>query len=192
MRLLNHDHDGNLSLTDDLDGDAIPPYAILSHAWRDDGDEVTFDDIAHGVAKQKAAYDKLTFCASQAARDGLQHFWVDTCCIDKTNKAELTKAINSMFLWYSNAGRCYVYLSDVSSAPNSAAIGSPRSRPWESAFRASRWFERGWTLQELLAPSRVEFYSSDGTLLGDKASLEGLVCKATGIAVEALRGRPLS
>src|SRR5688500_8243102 len=113
MRLLKYDNDGELSHTDNLDGDDVPPYAILSHKWGQEADEVTFSDIMRGVGKRKVGYGKLRFCANQAKRDGLQHFWVDACCIDKTNRAELTKTINSMFLWYGNAIRCYVYLSDV-------------------------------------------------------------------------------
>jgi hypothetical protein len=63
---------------------------------------------------------------------------------------------------------------------------------WKSNFRESRWFTRGWTLQELLAPVSVDFFSKEGTRLGDKKSLEQEIHKITGIAIEALRGKPLS
>ena len=42
-------------------------------------------DLQHGSGKSKAGYDKIRFCGEQARRDGLQYFWVDTCCIDKAN-----------------------------------------------------------------------------------------------------------
>lgn len=56
----------------------------------------------------------------------------------------------------------------------------------------SKWFTRGWTLQELLAPRSVEFFSSDGLRLGDKSSLERQIHQITKIPVQALRGGPLS
>ncbi len=69
--------------------------------------------------------------------------------------------------------------------------GQFRHVEWESAFRNSRWFTRGWTLQELLAPKIVEFYSRDHVQLGDKRSLEQQIHEITGITVEALQGRHL-
>jgi hypothetical protein len=181
MRLLERtcNVNGDLTLTRDLIGDKIPPYAILSHTWWSDADEVTFQDLSGDgrAARAKAGHEKLRFCAEQASRDGLRFCWVDTCCIDKSNKAELDEAINSMFRWYRDAARCYVYLSDVSGLGDLAA---------------SRWFTRGWTLQELLAPRSVEFFARGGTRLGDKRSLEGQVHDITGIPVPALQGVPLS
>ena len=189
MRLLQLKTNGELSLTKDLIN-SIPPYAILSHTWASDDEEVTFKDLAEGSRNTKAGYGKIQFCAEQAARDGLQHFWVDTCCIDKSNNTELSEAINSMFRWYRNAARCYVYLSDVSTTDHNYDNLSLQS--WEASFRKSRWFTRGWTLQELIAPPLVEFFSLEGKRLGDKKSLEGQVQEITGIAVRALQGTPLS
>jgi hypothetical protein len=190
MRLLELGNHGALSLTEFFD-DKIPRYAILSHSWRMDGKEVTFRDLSEGTGKSKAGNTKIRFCGEQAASDGLQYFWVDTCCIDKSSSAELQEAINSMFRWYHDAARCYVYLSDVSIGD--CDQNSQFSQfSWESAFRASRWFTRGWTLQELLAPVSVEFFSREGKRLGDKKSLERQVHEITGIAVEALQGSPLS
>ena len=113
MRLLQLKTNGEFSLTKDLI-DNVPPYAILSHTWGDDDQEVTLKDLAEGSGNTKAGYRKIQFCAEQTKLDGLKHFWVDTCCIDKSNITELSEAINSMFRWYRNAAKCYVYLSDVS------------------------------------------------------------------------------
>jgi hypothetical protein len=181
MRLLELNSHGEFSLTKYLI-DNIPPYAILSHTWGEDDEEVTFQDLTQGVGESKAGYRKIQFCGKQAAKDGLQHIWIDTCCIDKSNSSELSEALNSMFRWYYEAARCYVYLSDVSA----------RGSEWESAFRESRWFTRGWTLQELIAPRSVEFFSGEGERLGDKNSLDQQVREITGIPVDALQGRPLS
>ncbi len=185
MRLLNAQ---TLSQTE-VSGN-VPPYAILSHTWGED--EVTFRDLAEGTSQSKAAHEKIRFCAQQAAKDGLQYFWVDTCCIDKSNSTELSEAINSMFRWYQHASKCYVYLQDVSIS-DSYANGQLSRSMRESDFRKSRWFTRGWTILELIAPTSVEFFSREGARLGDKISLEQQIHGTTGIPIEAIRGTiPLS
>jgi hypothetical protein len=189
MRLLEYDQDDKIRLTKDL-LIRIPPYAILSHTWGHDDDEVTYRDMMDGTGRDKAGYKKLTFCAKKAKRHGLRYFWVDTCCINKSDAIEIQKSINSMFLWYKNAARCYVYLSDI--VITSHERGQLSKINWESCFQTHRWFTRGWTLQELLAPTLVEFYSQDGELLGDKRSLERLIHEITGIAVQALRDNDFS
>ena len=183
MRLLHSKNDGTISLTDDIIED-IPAYAILSHTWGRDCEEVTFKDIQDNPeqARSKAGYRKIEFCGKQAASDNLEYFWVDTCCIDKSNNAELAEAINSMFRWYHNATKCYVYLADVSMSSQDDS---------DQALQKSRWFTRGWTLQELIAPGSVEFFSSDNMKLGDKKSLEDQLFNITGVALAALRGDPL-
>jgi hypothetical protein len=190
MRLLEVKDHGEFSLTRDLI-DNIPPYAILSHTWGADTDEVAFRDLMDGAGKSKAGYDKIRFCGEQARRDRLQYFWVDTCCIDKSNSTELSEAINSMFRWYCNAAKCYVYLSDVS-RPAFDIDNKFNQLPWDPAFRKSRWFTRGWTLQELIAPASVEFFSKTWEQIGTKISLEQQVHEITGIPVKALRGSLLS
>src|SRR5271168_2876818 len=187
MRLLKVEEDGEFSLIEFI-GDKIPQYAILSHTWGADGEEVTCEDLTRGTGKSKAGYQKIRFCGKQAATDSLQYFWVDTCCIDKSSSAELSEAINSMFRWYHDAGKCYVYLSDVSIS------GSIKNDQWtwEPAFQKSRWFTRGWTLQELIAPTSVEFFSVEGERLGDKKSLERQIHEITGINLQALQGGSLS
>ncbi|OSS50032.1 hypothetical protein B5807_05248 [Epicoccum nigrum] len=186
MRLLHFNALNRLILTD-FRGKSIPPYAILSHRWGDS--EALFEDVSNGTYKGKEeGSKKLRFCAEQAARDGLQYFWIDTCCIDRWDNKERSKAINSMFQWYRNAARCYVFLSDVSVA--SATAASQRSN-WEISFRGSDWFTRGWTLQELIAPVSVEFFSLEGQHVGDKASLSQLLHDRTGIPLAALQNTPL-
>jgi hypothetical protein len=169
MRLLERKSDGKLSLTEFFD-DNIPPYAILSHTWEPNG-EFTFEDLRNHTGKEKAGYAKVQFCGKQAAKDHVQYFWVDSCCIDKSSSAELTEAINSIFRWYRNSVKCYVYLSDVLTSGHDEHGHLPRSI-WELGFRNSRWFTRGWTLQELLAPTSVEFFSPECTLLGNKKLME--------------------
>ena len=189
MRLLKLDSHGELSLTEDLVAD-IPLYAILSHTWGTDRDEVTFDDLQNRIGKNKAGYAKIRFCGEQARKDKIDYFWVDTCCINKANHAELSEAITSMFRWYRDAVKCYVYLFDVSA--HKCGNHSQTQWTWESDFRTSKWFTRGWTLQELLAPACVEFFSREEELLGDKRMLERLVHEITDIPIPALQGVSLS
>lgn len=189
MRLLKINEDGTFGLDIFSEPTIPPPYAILSHTWGSDSEEVTIKDIMDGTGSDKAGYKKLRFCGNQAKADGLDYFWVDTCCIDKSNEMELRTAINSMFRWYENAIRCYVYLADVSVNTQDGKISHVE---WQSAFRSSRWFTRGWTLQELLAPKMVIFYTRDYVRLGDKISLVQDIYKITGIAVEALQGCSLT
>ena len=185
MRLLHFDNSGRLTSTD-FTGKTIPLYAILSHTWGDD--EFLFEDLVNNTGKSKAGYEKILFCGEQAARDYLQYFWVDTCCIDKWNLRELSLAINSMFRWYRNAAKCYVLLTDVSAPIVDAQL---HQSTWAASFQKSRWFTRGWTLQELIAPNSVEFFSKEHQRLGDKESLEQQLHEITGIPVQALQGGPV-
>jgi hypothetical protein len=186
MRLLEILLNGDFHLTNFPD-DAIPPYAILSHTWGDESQEVTFEDIIRRSASEKEGYKKIRFCGEQAILDGLQYFWIDTCCIDKSNPVELSQAISAMFRWYRNAKQCYVYLSDVSDSPN-----EHDSQPWDSDFWKSRWFTRGWTLQELVAPHSVVFFSREGKRLGNKDSLKQQIHAITRVPMLALEGASLS
>ena len=135
MRLLECNIAGEFILAKDFVGGDSPPYAILSHTWRE-GEEVTFKDLINGIGEGKAGFKKIRFCGEQARVDGLRYFWVDTCCINKLSSAELAEAINSMFQWYRNAAKCYVYLSDVS-ADHYGQNSYFSQFPWEPAFRAS-------------------------------------------------------
>ncbi|QIX02224.1 hypothetical protein AMS68_007741 [Peltaster fructicola] len=173
MRLLKRDN-GNVNLTKDLtDAEAFKlKYAILSHTWGSEEEEVTLEDVENGETS-KPGWRKIQFCIDQSARDGLEYFWVDTCCINKRSGPELTKSLISMYRWYAHADRCYVYLTDT------------------AHLASSRWFTRGWTLQELIAPTILEFFC-EGTSLGTKTSLETEICEITLIPIEVLRGRALS
>jgi hypothetical protein len=179
MRLLKARDDGGFSLT--IFPVKPPPYAILSHTWEADDQEVKLQDIEGRVGTHKTGYRKIEFCARQAQNDDLAYFWVDSCCIDQSSSAELSTAINSMYRWYQNSVKCYVYMADVSISSSS---------DWESSFLRSRWFTRGWTLQELIAPKSIEFFSANGMYLGNKTQLEDLIQEITGISNKVLRGHP--
>jgi hypothetical protein len=182
MRLLQSSDDGTFSLTEEYFRN-VPPYAILSHRWYEATDEVTLADIMNGTGRNKRGYSKLTFCAHWAASQGLKYFWVDTCCIDKTNSVELQEAINSMFRWYSRAKGCCVYMSDVRLVHNEATD--------LQAFRNSAWFTRGWTLQELIAPPSVTFFDQRGQHIGNRCSLLTELVSITGIPKNVLASESL-
>ncbi|KPI44959.1 Vegetative incompatibility protein HET-E-1 [Cyphellophora attinorum] len=150
------------------------PYAILSHTWGPVEDEVSVEDLRKGMYGGKIGFAKLRYCARQAKVDGLDYCWIDTCCIDKSSSAELSEAINSMYQWYENAVVCYVYLSDIERVDE---------------MERSAWFTRGWTLQELIAPTKIAIYNRHWTLLGSKHGLHGRLCKITGVPVRILRGK---
>jgi hypothetical protein len=189
MRLLKCLSDNNFELIS-FDDESLPPYAILSHTWID-GEEVTYNDLVAGIDRNKSGYAKIRFCGEQAATDGLQYFWVDSCCIDKASNVELSTALNSMFRWYQGASKCYVFLSDVS-VPKEVINAEGSHITWKEAFRRSRWFTRGWTLQELLAPATVEFFSREGKRLGSRLSLERDVHQITKLPISVLRGKNLA
>ncbi|KAI0372289.1 hypothetical protein BV20DRAFT_1064414 [Pilatotrama ljubarskyi] len=172
-------------------------YAILSHVWSSQGEQ-SYQDLQSIMAEQGAAVsrnpssaatgapptgsrsapsqttetpgphghtifpvgvsNKIRRCCTYALQEGYRYVWIDSCCIDKSSSAELTEAINSMFKWYQLASICYVYLEDVGS------------------------FTRGWTLQELIAPSVVFFFlSMEWIPLGTKDTLSAIIEHITGI-----------
>ncbi|KAH9866750.1 hypothetical protein J1614_008443 [Plenodomus biglobosus] len=189
MRLLECLSNGDFKLVS-FNDENPPPYAILSHTWTE-GQEVTHNELVAGTGKNKTGYSKIRFCGRRAAADNLEYFWVDTCCIDKSTSHELSTAINSMFRWYQRASKCYVYLSDIV-VPEEVADAEAFQITWAEAFRRSRWFTRGWTLQELLAPPCVEFFSKNGKRLGSRISLEQQIHEITKVPTEALRGQSLA
>lgn len=175
-------------------------YAILSHRWFDDpNSEVLFADLSEidesaiGPVKNsqyagsdpsvKAGFAKVQGAALQALNDGYEYIWVDTCCIDKNSSAELSEAINSMFNWYRNSGICYVYLADCAYYDSVTETG-------RISFLTSKWWTRGWTLQELLAPSDLIFFTLAWTEIGRKDSpyLAPFISEVSGIEINVLNG----
>ncbi|KAF2432104.1 HET-domain-containing protein [Tothia fuscella] len=161
-----------------------PPYAILSHTWGQD--EVTFHGLRSGLGEGTEGLKKIKECCAQAVVDGYAWVWIDTCCIDKSSSAELSEAINSMFKWYSNSAVCYAYLADVPSMRLESISAAPflKTEP----FGRSRWFSRAWTLQELIAPRKLEFYSRDWGLIGSKDRMLRELSEITTIHQDALMG----
>ncbi|GFN15327.1 HET domain-containing protein [Aspergillus tubingensis] len=152
-------------------GQNIPRYAILSHTWGKD--EVTFQDMQTPTVTEKLGYAKIKHSCERALQDSLGYVWVDTCCIDKTSSAELSEAINSMMAWYAQSKICYAHLADV---PPITDQGLDKA-----AFSRSRWFTRGWTLQELIAPAELVFLAQDWSDLYEREILAGLISDITGI-----------
>ncbi|TGO33576.1 hypothetical protein BHYA_0238g00010 [Botrytis hyacinthi] len=150
MRLLDTKDTENLRVQE-FSQRNIPSYAILSHRWEEE--EVTFEDVKNGDLKQKKGFAKLKECRRRAREDGYDWVWADTCCIDKSSSAELSEAINSMYHWYQESAVCYAYLSDVKEI---------------DSLSQSKWFTRGWKLQELIAPRHLLLFDTHWRLLGTK------------------------
>jgi len=163
-----------------------PPYVILSHTWGHE--EVTYRDISGTWSLDHLqGYQKINGCCKQGISDGYEWVWVDTCCIDKTSSAELSEAINSMFQWYKDADICYAYLGDISNRRDLLWNNNPQAAhsSWRHMEVAnSRWFTRGWTLQELIAPSEIVFYDSGWVEIGTKSSLSETLSRVTGIDIQ--------
>lgn len=164
---------------------AMKGYAILSHTW--DAEEVSFQDMQIiETARQLKGFGKIELTCRQAIADGLRWAWVDTCCIDKKSSAELSEAINSMYRYYARSNCCYVFLSDVEVDPETAK-SLPGLGKGPAGLEDSRWFERGWTLQELIAPSCVKFFSKDWHYIGTKSTLAASLAAVTSIDERMLR-----
>ncbi|KXH35037.1 HET domain-containing protein [Colletotrichum nymphaeae SA-01] len=176
-----------------------PKYAILSHTWG--SEEIILQDTEAGdwaASSIKAGCSKIKSACALALGDGIDWIWIDTCCIEKSSSSELSEAINSMFRWYREAEICYAYLEDVPSLRYAPLIGFlnlatdldsnhiTSIKKDQNAFLRSRWFTRGWTLQELIAPQRVDFHASDWSFLGTRSDLSGIIHKHTMIDKEAL------
>lgn len=165
-----------------------PPYAILSHTWGEG--EVTFQDVTlpHPDLGTKRGWLKIVgfrdaiIAKSNLLKSPVQYVWVDTCCIDKTSSSELSEAINSMFRWYRESVICFALLEDVAlPTKDDSSV-----RTVGDDFEQARWFTRGWTLQELLAPSQVEFFDQNWAWIGSKADLASRISLRTNIAEEVV------
>ncbi|KAK4448449.1 heterokaryon incompatibility protein-domain-containing protein [Podospora aff. communis PSN243] len=164
----------------DIPGDPTEPYAILSHTWG--AGEVSYQDFLIPAKRQSLhGFSKIESACRLSSANDLCYLWVDTCCIDKSSSAELTEAINSMFNWYRRAAVCYAYLADIGSVAGQHDMGK------------SKWFTRGWTLQELIAPSNLEFYDAQWNFLGAKSDpkMMELLQDRTGIDKDVLQGGEL-
>jgi hypothetical protein len=178
MRLLNV---STLRLEKFFDEDRPSRYAILSHTWGPEEEEIIFEAVESGtIDKTKKGFFKLQKCCEQAKKDGCDYAWVDTCCIRSSDFTELGKSINSMFRWYKEATICYGYLADVPAGTN---CNDP-----EGSFFRSRWFKRGWTLQELLAPETMQFYDMEWNAIGTRDELSSAIEKITRIPRPVLQG----
>jgi len=165
MRLLNT----STGLPEEFIGTNIPPYAILSHTWGQE--EVSHKDMTTDPSyRSMKGYEKILMTCQLAKADELQYAWIDTCCIDKTSSAELAEAINSMFQWYKKAEKCYAYLVDVKS-----------NASWPENLAHCRWFTRGWTLQELIAPAEICFFDQHWNMIFRKSDRIQLLSNITGI-----------
>ncbi|KAI8633251.1 heterokaryon incompatibility protein-domain-containing protein [Xylariaceae sp. FL1651] len=166
MRLLNVK---TLKLEDFLSDRKRPKYAILSHTWLEE--EVLFNHIETlelSALEKLKGFAKVKGSCARAQADGYNYIWIDTCCIDKSSSAELTEAINSMWSWYRQSDICYAFISDTKKGD-------------KNSFRKSRWFKRGWTLQELIAPDKFKFYDQDWEDLGGRVTMAPILSEITGI-----------
>ncbi|KAK7962096.1 HET-domain-containing protein [Apiospora aurea] len=153
-------------------------YGILSHGWLREEDEVKYNELSHpGNARDKKGYFKIIQTCGLAKQENLRSVWLDTCCIDKSSSAELQESINSMYTWYEESAECYVYLKDTDldlMPPSKVEIGQ------------DEWFERAWTLQELVAPKTIKFYDKNWRYIGDKHGLKQQIHERTGISIKLL------
>jgi hypothetical protein len=197
MRLIHVD---TLTLHEFLGEDSTPNYAILSHTWGDQ--EVSYLDLLYltsdipaaagsivqallrNPTRESAGFQKVEACCRLARSRGFDWVWIASCCIDKSSSAELSEAINSMWSWYRNAAECYAYLFDLPASP----VQIRTSRETFEAFGCARWFSRGWTLQELLAPIRVFFCNSHWDIFAEKAEIGRELSIITNIPLGFLDG----
>ena len=141
-------------------------YAILSHRWGADEDEVSFEDVQLSADfSNKKGCNKIKEFCTVASSANCRYGWVDTCCINKGNSSELSEAINSMYRWYQGSKICIAYLEDV-----------PQKQLTDSA-----WFDRGWTLQELIGPKAVTFFDYGWNTIGTKTELIAELSRKTRI-----------
>ena len=164
-----------------------PSYAIISHVWLPS--EIVHSDIIDSSIplstftnsshpKHISAAKILNSCDTlvRLYNGGVKHLWLDTICIDKRNLTELSTAINSMYKWYNYAEVCFVYLADYPS-------------PSVRDFTHSKWFTRGWTLQELIAPKSVLFFDASWNQIGSRDTLQSDLTARTSIPADFLLKR---
>ncbi|PPJ59702.1 hypothetical protein CBER1_10545 [Cercospora berteroae] len=148
-----------------------PPYAIASHRWHL-GHEASYKDILKKRNTTSTGYKKVIEFAEFVRKNvtGVEWLWIDTCCILQQSSEEVSEAVNSMFKSYRNAVVCIAYLDDFGGVRESGSGGGDLGM-----LGRSKWFTRGWTLQELVAPKNVVFVTRKWEVLGYKGMrTEGL------------------
>ena len=178
----------------------LPAYAILSHVWYNEEKKIelvydSFESLprnANGVPQcpkdqnYAKSHDKIMKTCQETRKLGegsgkrVDFVWIDSICIDKRNAGERDRAIRSMWRFYGDAACCIVWLQDVEWSKNN----KPRV---DQAFENARWFSRGWTLQELIAPKIVYFFNRSWDLLGTKWSLAAEITSRTRIERKFLK-----
>ena len=181
MRLLNTE---SLELEEFFDSNA-PQYAILSHTWGKE--EISFFEMQapNEATRSKTGFQKIVNFCALAKRRGFKYGWADSCCIDKRSSAELSEAINTMYRYYYDAEECLVYLADVPSNFDGFIDRDGQL----AAVQSSRWFGRGWTLQELIAPKERHFFAEDWSLIDIGDDLNWILSDITSINVKVLHNR---
>ncbi|KAI1132429.1 HET-domain-containing protein [Nemania abortiva] len=119
-------------------------------------EEVSFKDMSKGRATKMKGYKKIVGCCRQARSDGFRYV----------------------------ASVCYAYLEDLI-GDNMEEIRS-NVAALEDFLRSSRWFTRGWTLQELISPTSVVFYTSEWTQIGTRNTMRSVIVNITGVNRGAL------
>ena len=144
-------------------------------------------------AQTISGFSKIVKTCQLTRQSGIKWAWIDTCCIDKKPSAELSESINSMYSWHRQSVVCYAYISDwrptvewVHLRPVDEDFTGHKTSLFEqeTSYQAARhkdlnnsmhkpmplrWFTRGWTLQELIAPTRMEFYDQAWNFKGLKS-----------------------
>ncbi|KJA18019.1 hypothetical protein HYPSUDRAFT_191545 [Hypholoma sublateritium FD-334 SS-4] len=177
-------------------------YAVLSHTWFHGRDwEIRYQDTLaknwRSRYKKYPGYKKIEGFCNLAQKWGVSLAWADTICINKDSSAELDESIRSMYQWYQDSSICITYLYETSNGPLPAGSTSttpehfPDTMPLlYASMNKDRWFTRGWTLQELMAPKRLKFYDHHwrAICLGDNdkddPDIQSLVLNVTGIGSE--------
>ena len=189
MRMLDTTH----FVFKEFSGLPTEPYAILSHCWNHQlgSEEITYQQVlAKSYDYDSPGWQKVLTACRIARSRGWRLLWMDTCCLDKTSSAELSETINSMYKFYERSDECHVLLDDVPAAEYPFVDQRfQRSRMPTDDYQdlcRSRWFTRGWTLQELLAPRKVVFFNKMGDVIGDKSEVASVLSPVTGIQMQFL------
>ena len=165
-------------------------YATMSHCWCTAGlaKEIQFEELNQATLetvrdlRNRPGYRKIVESCSLTRKQGLEWLWMDTCCIMRESKTELSEAVNSMYQWYRNSEICFAYLHDVkfpfTTEPDAEMFPTSNGRP--------KWFSCSWTLQELLAPRVIHFFDQDWQRIGDKDELAPKLTEITGIPEDIL------